>query len=114
MQVAPLYGITPSRTKAGEMSFSYLPVNGTAERNALIAALPGLIAPPGTPSGEIVAQKALAYANKTGKTSSFNLIWWSDAQGIKEKLELAEELGLKGVAIFKLDGEVDPALWDNI
>ena len=113
LDLAGAYKITPSRNKAGEMSFSYLPVNGTKERNALIAALPSLSAPPGTPSGEIVAQKALAYANKTGKTTSFNFVSWSDAQAIKEKFDLAEELGLKGVAIFKLDGEVDPALWGN-
>jgi spore germination protein YaaH len=111
---APFYGITPVRNKAGELSYSYLPVNGTAERNALIAALPGLSAPAGTTSAEMVAQKALSYANATGKTTTFNLIWWSDAQAIKEKADLARELGLKGVAIFKIDGEEDPLIWDSI
>jgi spore germination protein YaaH len=114
IETAPFYGITPSRNKAGEMSFSYLPVNGTPERNVLIVLLPKLAAPKGTPSGELVAQKALAYANKTGKTTSFNLLWWSDAQALKDKLDLARELGLKGIAIFKLDGETDPGVWNVI
>ena len=114
LELAALYRLTPSRNKAGEMSFSYLPTNGTAERNALIAALPSLTAPSGTTPGDMVAQKALAYANATGKTTTFNIIWWSDAQAIKDKLELAEELGLKGVAVFKFDGETDPALWDDL
>ncbi|MFZ2149578.1 MAG: glycosyl hydrolase family 18 protein [Minisyncoccia bacterium] len=110
--VAATYDITPLRDKAGELSFSYLPVNGTAERNALIAALPGLTVPAGTSEGDMIAQKALAYANKTGQTTTFNFIRWSDSKAIEDKVKLAQELGLKGVAIFKIDGEEDPAVWN--
>jgi len=35
---------------------------------------------------------------------------WSDAQAIQEKAALAEELGVRGIALFKIDGGEDPAL----
>jgi spore germination protein YaaH len=112
MMVSTAYSITPSRNKAGELSLSYLPHDGTAERNAFMAALPGLAVPAGTPSGEVIAQKALAYANTTGKTITFNILWWSDAEAIGDKVELVEELGLKGIAMFKIDAEADPVVWN--
>ena len=111
LEIAKAYGITPNRDKAGELSFSYLPTNGTAERNALIAMLPTLSAPAGTPSGDLVAQKMLAYANATGKTTTFNYVVWSDAQAIEDKAEIVQDLGLKGLTMFKIDGEEDPAVW---
>lgn len=36
---------------------------------------------------------------------------WSDAESIRQKAELAKSLGLAGIAIFKIDGGQDPALW---
>jgi len=37
---------------------------------------------------------------------------WSDAEAIKQKMELAKELGVRGIAIFKIDDGQDPTLWD--
>jgi spore germination protein len=37
---------------------------------------------------------------------------WSDSQAIKQKMDLAVKLGVRGIAIFKIDGGQDPALWD--
>lgn len=39
---------------------------------------------------------------------------WSDATAIREKAELAERLGLRGIAIFKIDGGQDVGIWDAI
>jgi spore germination protein YaaH len=39
---------------------------------------------------------------------------WSDAEAIREKVELAKKLGIRGVAIFKIDGGQDPELWSAL
>jgi spore germination protein YaaH len=97
------FEVTPSRNKAGEMSYSYATTYAP-----LIAAMP---VPANTPGGDIVAQKALAYANLTGQTITFNQVVWSDAEAIEDKVDIVEDLGLKGVAIFKIDGEEDKKVW---
>lgn len=40
------------------------------------------------------------------------IVWWSDASAVNDKILLAKKLGVRGVAIFKIDGGQDPALWD--
>ena len=103
--IAKKYNLKPSRNRAGEMSLSYIATSSAIQ-------LPNwTIAPTETPSGNTVAAKALNYANTTGQTMFFNLLWWSDAGGIEDKVKLAKELDLRGVAIFKIDGAADPDLW---
>jgi spore germination protein len=41
-----------------------------------------------------------------------HIVWWSDANSINDKILLARQLGVRGVAIFKIDGGEDPALWN--
>ncbi|MBI4087082.1 hypothetical protein HY416_03850 [Candidatus Kaiserbacteria bacterium] len=94
-----------SRNSAGEMAFSYA-------TDATSSKVKGYKVPSRTPGGNKVAAQALAYANKTGKTTYFNVVSWSDADAIEAKVKLARELDLRGVAIFKFDGEEDPDLWD--
>ncbi len=43
--------------------------------------------------------------------SPYNVIWWSDKQAVEVKIELAKTLGLKGISLFRLDGDIDPELW---
>ncbi len=77
-------GVTPTRNSAGEMSFVYMPTTTPALAGAA-AALPVL---------------------------SPHIVWWSDASAIAGKIRLARTLGVRGIAIFKLDGGEDPGLWN--
>ena len=43
--------------------------------------------------------------------SSFNMLWWSDASAIADKVALAKAHGLRGVSVFKIDGGADPNVW---
>lgn len=95
--------IEPMRNAAGELSFTYFPP-GTSIPSTYRA-------PAGTPEANQAAMRALAYANATGRTALVNVAWWSDAEAIRDKAELAEELGLKGIAIFRIDGGEDQDIW---
>jgi spore germination protein len=101
--------VTPTRNAAGELSFSYLP-KGSSHVNLTSS----LKIPKNTPKGDIVAAKALAYANKTGKEVVFNIGWYSDAEAMKQKIDLAKKYNLRGVALFKIDGEEDQKVWNYL
>ena len=108
--LAKQYGITPVRNSAGELSFTYVPKEQTSllpNQSALAA-----LAPKGTASGNLAAAGALALAKSKNKQAPVNLLWWSDAKAIGDKVALAKKLGVKGVAVFKIDGGSDPKLWD--
>ncbi len=112
LATASTYKVTPSRNRAGEINYSYLVPKSTNEVNSLQTMLPQLAVPPGTTSGDVIAQKALAFANKTKQTTTFNLVWWSDATAIKDKLDLVRKFDLKGIAVFKIDAEEDSGIWN--
>lgn len=99
---------TPTRNVAGEMSFSYLPGRVDAKTQKEIKKMK---VPTGTAKGDKIALQALAYANKTGKEVIVNVAWYSDAGAMIDKIEMAEKYGLRGVALFKIDGEEDQGVW---
>ncbi len=103
--------VTPTRNVAGEMSFTYLPERVDAKTRKEILKMS---VPKGTAKGDIVAVKALAYANKTGKEVIVNIAWYSDAGAMMDKVDLAKKYGLKGVAFFKIDGEEDQLIWKHL
>lgn len=105
LDLADEYNVDPSRNSAGEMSFTYIHKSSPFKfpRNLTI--------PRHTSEGNEVAAKALAYANKTGNTVTIRHVSYSDAEAIKDKIELAEDYNLKGVALFKIDGEEDQKIW---
>jgi spore germination protein YaaH len=106
LDLADEWDVKPSRNSAGEMGFSYIP-----ESSVLANYTGRLSIPRRTPSGEVAAAQALAYANKTGKEATFNIVSYSDAGAMKEKIDLAKKMQLKGVALFKIDGEEDQKVW---
>ena len=64
-----------------------------------------------TPLRNSVGELSFVYTSTTTPTIQ-NIVWWSDAKAIGEKIDLAKRLGVRGIAIFKLDGGEDSAIWD--
>ncbi|MBU2158874.1 hypothetical protein KJ848_01690 [Patescibacteria group bacterium] len=110
VELAKQYGITPTRNRAGELSFTYVPKEQTSllPSHSVLSAL----APKGTTSGNLAAAGALALAKSKNKQAPVQMLWWSDASAIGDKVALARKLGVKGVAVFKIDGGSDPKMWD--
>lgn len=103
--IATQLGITPYRTSANEMGFTYNP-------SALQT-----VAPTGSDSTQTQQQTtpAVTVAQNAGSqvntSQPFNYMTWSDAQAIKDKVDLARQLGVRGVAVFSLGGAEDPGMW---
>lgn len=88
-----------TRTSAGELSLTYIPAINPASPTSNTL-------PNAEPHDARAAPAAVAAA-----TLPFNLLVWSDATAIKQKIDLAKKYNLRGVAVFKLDGAHDPKLW---
>lgn len=112
-ELAARLGVTPVRNTAGELSFAYMPPPA---------------APPETPSDDIASSSAVTPEDVDGAAamtspiaaasaspaSPERLVWWSDASAIGDKVRLARKLGIRGIAVFKIDGGEDPGMWDAL
>lgn len=109
LELAGQLGIMPERNSAGEQSFIYKPTSTApifSEANTADIALS---------NNDILASTTFSQlATSASSSAPFNILWWSDAVAIKDKVALAKKLGVRGVAIFKIDGGADPAIWDAL
>ena len=106
LDLAKRINVDPKRNEAGEMSFSYGATSvepasteerDTAESNNM----------------SVATTTSSSFSGTAVSTSTpFRLLWWSDASAIKDKIDLAKKLGVRGVAIFKIDGGEDPEMWN--
>lgn len=95
LDLASAQGLVPSRNMAGELSFTYIPQVVSSTPNTL-----------GVPTSAQVVGPAAS------QMQTFNFLSWSDAIAIAQKIAVAKELGIRGVAVFKFDGGEDPGMWD--
>jgi spore germination protein YaaH len=105
-QIANVYGVSPARNAAGELSLSYVPVSGK------VVPSDATTTPVQTTDKDQVAAAATALVTANNTHTTFRMLWWSDAQAIADKIALAKKLGVRGISIFKLDGGEDQKLWD--
>jgi len=106
--LAKKYKSPIGRTAGGEAVISYFP-----DDYALGKKIQKTVkkVPKGTPKGFEAAAKALKYATDKQTEVSVRFITWSDALAVKDKIDLAEKYNLKGIAMFKADGEEDSGIW---
>ncbi len=109
LELAEQLGINPERNMAGEQSFIYKPTTTApifSDTNTSNIALS---------NNDILATTTFSQiATSVPSGALFNILWWSDASAIKDKVALARKLGVRGVAIFKIDGGADPGMWDAL
>ena len=106
LDIATKLGIAPYRTSAGEAGFTYDP--------ARLAAL----APTGNDSTQIQQSASTVTTSVTQNMGSqlsgsqqFNYMTWIDAPAMKDRIDLAKQLGVRGVAFFSLGGAEDQGMW---
>ena len=65
----------------------------------------------GSNSALLAAAAASQYATQYNSHLTFRLVDWPDATSIAQKAQLAKDLGVRGISIFKWDGGEDPGMW---
>ncbi len=85
------YKVKPTRNDAGELSFQYTPKKSKSKSKS--------------------SSSTLSATTLSSTSSGKNLVWWSDAVAIGQKVDLAKRLGVKGIALFKIDGGEDKNVW---
>ena len=108
LALAAQFGITPARTSADELGFTY------NQNNAGLAVGPSFSNSTQTPTQDV---PATSVSDNAGSQSSilaqpFNFVTWSDTQAIADKVTIAHQLGVRGVAIFSLGGAEDQGMWN--
>lgn len=98
---------TAARAQHGEMRLAYIPKDSAAYKTKSKVGS-------GVSKADLPVEQARAHAKATGKPAVVNVMWWHDAGAFKQKVDLAESLGIRGIAIFKIDGGADSKMWKEL
>lgn len=107
-QLEKLFNVTPMRDSAGELAFTYTPTTTPATLPSGTGPATSTNASQEASIGTAVAQAA----TYTPLQGTERYVTWSDSVAIAQKVALAKKLGIRGVAIFKLDDGEDPNIWN--
>lgn len=107
LDLAASLGITPTRNSAGEMSFLYTPTTTPLDGRETVPVQDTQTVATTATFSDVATAGPLKFT-----APAQNILWWSDAQAIQDKITLAKKLGVRGIAIFKLDGGEDQRLWE--
>jgi spore germination protein YaaH len=100
MDRADSLGITPTRDNAGELSFTFASSTYIAEPPDLVTTI------------QSSEPSILTAINPNASTTFF--VSFPDATSELQKVALAKQYGLRGVMFFKADGDIDPAIWNQL
>jgi spore germination protein YaaH len=101
MDRADSLSIEPTRDNADELSFTYASSTHINVAPILTTTVPSPIEP-----------QALTTVNPNASTTFF--VSFPDSQSILDKINLAKKDGLRGIMLFKADGDIDPATWGEM
>ena len=106
--IAAALGIQPVRGSHGDLFMTFPPTSTPPTE--------GLPTTPfistSTVSGSVSGSAASMVAHAGNTNVIFRLLDWPDAESIRQKVELAKRLGVRGVSIFKIDGGEDANMWN--
>lgn len=102
LDLATKYNITPGRNAGGELGFTFFP-----EGSVLSMPRPAVPWP-----YNLIASAAAALTTAQNSNVDYRMVTWQDATAIADKVALARKLGIRGVAIFKMDGGEDQGMWE--
>ncbi|MEK7566052.1 MAG: glycosyl hydrolase family 18 protein, partial [Patescibacteria group bacterium] len=95
---AQTMGAVPIRNSAGELSFTYSTSTWVGDVSPSLNFI-------------VASNQQPAELASLGNGSVLRYVSFSDADAIKQKIDLAKKMGLRGAVFFKFDGEQDPLFW---
>jgi spore germination protein YaaH len=100
MDRADSLGIAPVRDNAGELSFTFTSSTYIQEPLGL--------------TNYVSSTEPAVLMNHNPNASTTFFVSFPDATSELQKVALAKKYGLRGVMFFKMDGDIDPAIWNSL
>jgi len=94
-------GVAPTRNNAGELSYTYA-------TTTFVDDIPADL------TWDVSSTKPTIVASASVQSMNTLFISFPDAVSVKNEIALAKKYGVRGAFLFKADGQLDPAIWDEM